>query len=143
MNRHLLNGFSRSEKLVAAFFELPRFVGFDFERLGKIAVVWLDVFTLSSRPDHSIAVGRHDFEDLQFSLHHVEVGLSVDKLQTGTPAENAVAVGGSIDVMPDVVLGEDGVANGFELLLCSGRGSFLPQQLRDQCKIASLDCRIP
>ena len=35
MNRHLVDGFRRSEKLMAAVFELPRLVGFDFERLGK------------------------------------------------------------------------------------------------------------
>ena len=101
-------------------FELAGLVGFDFQWFGQIAVVGFGLASLRGFPDHVVAIGRHDFQDLQFPLHHVEVRLPIDKLQTRTTSEDAVAVGGSVDVVPDMVLGEHGFADGFELLARSG-----------------------
>ena len=69
---------------------------------------------MSGFPNNFVAIGRHDFQNFQFLLHHHKIGLSLDELQARATSEDTETVGGSVDVVPDVVLGEHGFSNIFE-----------------------------
>ena len=80
------------------------------------AVVHRDLAPLRCGPDDFVAVSGHHIQHLQLVLHDGEVGLSLDKLEVGTLAIGTVAVDRAVAVEPAQVLGQDGLANGFQKL---------------------------
>ncbi len=108
MHSHHFDGFFAAQEFVLSTFQLSLLVADHGNRVRKIAVVNFDRLSVGCCPDHVVAVGRHHVQHFQLTFLNHKVCLPVDKLQTGPTAKDAVAVGRSIDVVPDMIFGQYG-----------------------------------
>ena len=84
---HLLDGLFAAEEHVLAAGQGAGQVRLDRDERGRVAVVDLQILSLSRGPDPLVAVGRHDVEDLHLALHDDAVGDAVGVLQARAAAD--------------------------------------------------------
>ena len=115
-NSHLVDRAHTGEKFMLATFKLPRLVGNHRNEIGCIIAAHGFLATLSSSPNHLVAVGSHGVENFHLAIHDHAVGLSFHEPEISTPTIDGVTICRAVAVEPHEIFVEHGLADGFESL---------------------------